>query len=170
MKDVQAKLKEEIKTLEKELREELPKALKKAIEMGDLRENAEYQTAKERQSYVQAKLAQLTERLSKLSMINLDKIPADRASYGSTVVLYDIEKEEEFTYHLVSSEESDVAVGKISTTSPIGRALMGVQVDDEVQIRTPRGTRGCEILHIRTIHDKAEETLKTQPRGGSEEE
>ncbi|HSR50503.1 MAG TPA: transcription elongation factor GreA [Acidobacteriota bacterium] len=170
MKDVQAKLKEEIKKLEKELREELPRALKKAMEMGDLRENAEYQTAKERQSYVQAKLAQLTERLSKLSMINLDKIPADRASYGSTVVLYDIDKEEEFTYHLVSSEESDVAEGKISTSSPIGRALMGCQVDDEVQIRTPRGTRNCEILDLKTIHDKAQEALKKKPAEVSDEE
>ncbi|HSR68066.1 MAG TPA: transcription elongation factor GreA [Acidobacteriota bacterium] len=163
MKDVQEKLKQEIKILEKELREELPKALKKAIEMGDLRENAEYQTAKERQSYVQAKLAQLQQRLSKLSMVNLDKIPTDRASYGSTVVLYDIDREEEFTYHLVSSEESDVAQGKVSTTSPIGRALMGCQVDDEVRIRTPRGVRNCEILSLTTIHDKAQATLEKEP-------
>lgn len=156
MKEAQEKLREKIKALERELRDELPKALGKALEMGDLRENAEYQTAKERQSYVQAELAQLKQRLSKLSMVDLSKIPRDRVSYGSKVVLFDLDTEEEVSYHLVSSEESDVANGKISTSSPIGRALMGHEEGDEVEIRTPRGVRNCEISSLRTIHDEAE--------------
>ncbi len=156
MKAAQDKLKEEIKALELELRDELPKALKKALEMGDLRENAEYQTAKERQSYVQARLGQLKQRLAKLSMVNLSKIPHDKVSYGSMVELFDIDTEEEVTYRLVSSEESDVSKGLISTTSPIGRALMGHEEGDEVEIRTPRGVRNCEIVSLRTLHDQEE--------------
>ena len=157
MKDVRKKLEEQIRVLERELRDELPKALKKAIELGDLRENAEYQTAKERQSYVHAQLAQLKERLGKLAMVNLDKIPTDRVSYGSRVVLYDIDKETEQTYRLVSSEESDVSQGLISTTSPIGKSLMGREEGDEVEIRTPRGIRHCEIVTLHTLHDLRDE-------------
>ena len=154
MKQAQEKLRAEIKTLERELRDELPKALKKAREMGDLRENAEYQTAKERQSFVQAQLAHLTGRLSQLSMVNLSKIPHDKVSYGSTVELFDIDTQEELTYRLVSIEESDVAKGFISTTSPIGRALLGHKEGDEVEIRIPRGVRTCEIVSLRTMHDQ----------------
>ncbi len=156
MKEAQEKLRAEIKTLERELRDELPKALKKALEMGDLRENAEYQTAKERQRFVQAQLSQLTSRLSKLSLVNLSKIPHDKVSYGSTVELFDIDTEEQVTYRLVSIEESDVAKGLISTTSPIGQALMGHKEGDEVEIRIPRGVRNCEIVSLRTWHDQKE--------------
>lgn len=153
MKDVKKKLEDEIRKLERELREELPEALKKALEMGDLRENAEYQAAKERQSYVRAQLAQLRERLSKFSLINLNKIPTDKASYGSTVVLWDLETEAEITYRLVISEESDAARGLISTSSPIGKSLLGKREGDEVVIRTPRGVKHYEIVKLTTIHD-----------------
>ncbi len=156
MKDVKKKLEDEIRKLERELTDELPKALKKALEMGDLRENAEYQTAKERQSYVQAHLAQLRQRLSKLSMINLNKIPMDRVSYGSTVDLVDLESGEEVTYHLVLSEESDASQGRISTTSPIGKSLMGHEEGDEVLIRTPRGAKKYEIAKLVTLHEQAQ--------------
>lgn len=155
MKDAKQKLEQEIRKLEKELKEELPLALKKALEHGDLRENAEYQTAKERQSYAQAHLAHLRERLSKLSMVNLNKLPTDRISYGSTVVLRDLDSGNEVTYRLVTSEESDVAKGLISTTSPIGKSLMGREEGDEVKIQTPRGTKSFEILKLSTIHDEA---------------
>jgi len=153
LKQVKKNLEARIKKLERELQEELPKALGKALEMGDLRENAEYQTAKERQSYVQAELAQLKERLSKLSMVNLGKIPRDRVSYGSVVTLYDLDRGEEITYRLVTSEESDVKQGLISTTSPIGKSLMGCAEGDEVSIRTPRGERNYEISKLVTIHE-----------------
>lgn len=154
MKEVKKKLEDEIRKLERELRDELPKALKKALELGDLRENAEYQTAKERQSYVQARLGQLKQRLSSLSMVNLNNIPTDRVSYGSRVVLYDLGTEQEVSYHLVSSEESDVNNGKISTSSPIGKSLLGHEEGDEVEIRTPRGVKHYEIVKLTTIHDQ----------------
>ena len=154
VKQAKAKLEGEIRKLERELREELPAALKKALQLGDLRENAEYQTAKERQSYVQARLGHLKQRLAKLSLINLSKIPRDRISYGSTVVLFDLDTEDEVTYRLVTSEESDVKAGKISTTSPIGRSLMNREEGDEVQIRTPGGTKHYEIVKLTTIHDE----------------
>ena len=153
MKEAKKKLEKEIRKLEWELRDELPKALKSAVELGDLRENAEYQTAKERQSYVQAQLANLQQRLSTLSMIDLTNIPPDRVSYGSTVVLFDLDSEEEITYRLVTSEETDVKSGLISTSSPIGRSLMSHQEGDEVEIRTPRGQKSYEILELTTIHD-----------------
>ena len=154
MKEARKKIEEQIRALERELSEELPEALKKAIEMGDLRENAEYQTAKERQSIVQAQLANLRQRLSALSMVNLNKLPHDRVSYGSTVVLMDLNSGEEFKYRLVTTEESDLRKGWISTTSPIGRSLMGREEGDEVHIAAPRGTKTFEILKLTTIHDE----------------
>lgn len=156
MKEVKRELEERIKKLERELKDELPKALKKALEMGDLRENAEYQAAKERQSYVQAELAQLRQRLAKLSLVNLNKIPEGKISYGSTVVLYDVDRDQEVTYRLVTSEEADVSKGLISTTSPIGKSLMGRQAGDEVVIQTPGGVRTYEIVKLTTIHDQRE--------------
>ncbi len=155
MKEAKEKLQEEIRKLNRELRDELPKALKIAIEHGDLRENAEYQTAKERQSYVQAQLANLQQRLAALSMIDLTKIPTDRISYGSTVVLFDLDNEEEITYRLVTSEEADVKSGLISTTSPIGKSLMSRQQGGEVEIRTPGGQKSYEILELTTIHERS---------------
>ena len=120
MREIKKKLERKIHELDRELKEELPIALKLAIEMGDLRENAEYQTAKERQSIVQTQLSQLRQRLANLSLINLSKIPTDRVSYGSEVVLVDLETEEERCFRLVTSEESDAARGLISTTSDYG--------------------------------------------------
>ncbi len=157
MNEARKKLEDEIKKLDRELKDELPKAFKKALEMGDLRENAEYQTAKERQSYVQAQLAALRARLSKLSMVNLSKIPIDKVSYGSTVVVLDLDSNKETTYKLVTSEESNVAEGLISTTSPIGHSLMGHEEGDEVRIQTPGGTRTYEIVKLTTIHDQSDE-------------
>lgn len=153
--EVYKKLEEEIKILDKELKTELPRALKTAIAMGDLRENAEYHAAKDRRDFVMARLAQLRQRLSDLAMINLDKIPRDRISLGSTVVLFDIEKKEEITYKLVTSEDSDAEQGAISTTSPIGRGLLNKQEGDEVEIKIPSGARSFEVVSFTTIHDQA---------------
>ena len=154
MKEAKKKLEEQIKLLSYELSEELPAALKKAIAMGDLRENAEYQTAKERQSYVQAQLANLRKRLADLSMIDLRKIPKDRISYGSIVLLFNLDTEKEKTYRLVTSEEADFKKGLISTTSPIGRSLIGKRQGDEVEIVTPGGRETYEIVQVTTIHDQ----------------
>ena len=154
MKEAKKKLEEEVRKLDRELKDEIPKALKTAADMGDLSENAEYQAAKERQSYLQARLAQLRERLAKLSMINLSKVPTDRVSYGSKVLLLDLDTDKEVTYKLVSVEESDVKEGLISTTSPIGKSLMGSEEGDEVEIRTPGGIKNYEIVRLTTLHDE----------------
>ena len=153
MKEAKKKLEDEIRTLDRELKEEIPKALKTAAAMGDLSENAEYQAAKERQSFLQARLFQLRDRLATLSMVNLSKIPTDKVSYGSKVVLLDLDTDKEVTYKLVSSEESNVKQGLISTASPIGKSLMGHEEGDEVEIRTPGGVKNYEIVQLTTLHD-----------------
>lgn len=153
---IKKKLEDEIKVLEHELKNDLPKELKKAAALGDLSENAEYQTAKQRQEIVNAKLAHLRKRLAEVALINFDKLPTDKASYGSTVVLYDVQKGSEITYKLVSVEESDHQRGFISTTSPIGKGLLNRQAGDTVKIATPSGIKEFEILKLITIHDQPE--------------
>ena len=153
---IKKKLEEEIQALEFELNHELPKELKKAVAMGDLSENAEYHMAKQRQEFVRARLGQLKKRMADLSLVNMANIPKDRAAIGSTVVVYDSTKDEEIEYKLVTSEESDVNKGLISTTSPIGRALLGKKVGDSGTIITPNGSREIEVLKLTTIHDEAE--------------
>lgn len=160
---VKRKLQEEIDALEHELNHELPKELKKAVALGDLSENAEYHMAKQRQEFVRARLGQLKKRMGDLSLINLANIPKDKAALGSTVVVFDSTKDEELTYKLVTSEETDVTKGLISTTSPIGRALMGKKVGDTTEVVTPTGKRELEVLKLTTIHDEAgEEKLSNQ--------
>jgi transcription elongation factor GreA len=155
MEDLKKRLQEEITALEYELRNELPKEILKARAHGDLRENAEFHAAKERQRYVDARLSQLISRLAEYSMVDLSKIPRDRVGLGSKVVVLDTKKDEEITYKLVTSEETDVANGLISTSSPIGRGLLGKKVGDEVKIAIPDGTRELEIISLVTIHDAA---------------
>ena len=142
--------------LEYELVHELPKEIKRAAALGDLSENAEYHMAKQRQEYVKARVRQLGKRLADLSLINMNNIPRDKIGLGSTVKVYDHTKNEEVEYKLVTSEESDVAAGKISTTSPIGRALLHKKVGDTAVVVTPAGKRELEILSLATIHDEAE--------------
>ncbi len=153
MIELKKKLQAEIAALEYELRNELPKEILKAREHGDLSENAEYHAAKERQSYVSARLAQFHQRLKDLSMVDVSKIATDRVGLGSTVVVYDSQKEMEVTYYLVTSEDADAAAGRISTTSPIGKGLLGKQVGDEVRIVIPGGSRNMEVLRLTTIHE-----------------
>src|SRR5512142_429210 len=152
---IKKKIEDEIRTLEHELSHELPKELKKAVAMGDLSENAEYHMAKQRQEFVRARLGQLKQRMADLSMVNMANIPKDKAAIGSTIKVYDSTKEEEIEYKLVTSEESDVTKGLISTTSPIGRALMGKKVGDTVTVVTPTGKRELEVLKLVTMHDEA---------------
>jgi transcription elongation factor GreA len=151
--DIKKKLEEEIQALEKELREELPKALKTAAALGDLSENADYSAARERQDFVRVRLGQLKQRLADLSMINFDKIPRDRISLGSKVVLLDVDKNEEVVYKLVTSEDADAPNGMISTTSPIGRSLLNKREGDTVHVKIPSGERTFEIIRFTTMHD-----------------
>jgi len=153
---IKKKLLEEIAVLEHELSHELPAEIKKAVAMGDLSENAEYHMAKQRQEFVNARLGQLKRRMAELSLVNLTNIPRDRVGFGSTIVVFDSTKEEEIVYRLVTSEESDVSKGLISTTSPIGRGLVGKRVGDMATIVTPNGKRELEVLKLTTIHDEAE--------------
>jgi transcription elongation factor GreA len=155
--DIKKKLQDEINALDYELRNELPKEILKARAHGDLSENAEFHAAKERQGFVNARLNQLMQRLAEMSMIDFSKIPHDRAGLGSTVVVLDVKRDEEITYSLVTTEEADAANGKVSTTSPIGRALLGKQEGDSVKVQSPGGVKDLEILKLTTIHDAAVE-------------
>ena len=145
---------DEIGQLERELKTELPKEIQRARELGDLRENAEYKAAKERQEYVNARIGMLRKRVSEISLLNLDRIPHGKAAFGSTLV----HKEgtgATLTFQLVMPEDADGEKGWISTASPIGRALMGKEEGDEVEVPTPAGVRTFEILKLATIHDEA---------------
>ena len=156
MEQLKKKLQDEINALEHELRNELPKEILKARAHGDLRENAEFKAAKERQSYVDARLGQLKQRLANFSMVDMSKIPKDRVGLGSTVLVLDLDKDEKVTYKLVTSEEADFPKGLISTNSPIGKGLLNKKVGDEVKIPSPGGIREMEILNLTTIHDLEE--------------
>ena len=156
MEDIKKKLQDEIGVLEHEFRHELPKEILKARAHGDLSENAEYHAAKERQGYVNARLSQLRKRLGEFSMVDLSKLPTDKVGLGSTVVVMDLQKDQEMTYKLVTSEEADVAAGRISTSSPIGRGLLGKSLGDTVRVSIPGGVREMEIVKLTTIHDPVE--------------
>ena len=157
MTDIKKKLQDEITTLDYELKVELPKEILKARAHGDLSENAEYHAAKERQGFVNARLNQLKRRLAEISSIDFTKIPHNRVGLGSKVVVLDSKRDEEVTYNLVTTEEADAANGKISTTSPIGRALLGKEEGDVVRVQSPGGAKELEILKLTTIHDAVEE-------------
>jgi len=152
---IKQKLQQELDALEHELSVELPKEIAVARAHGDLSENAEYKFAKERQGYVNAKIGQLKKRMGDLGMLNLSNIPKDRAGYGSRIVVMDLQRSVKLEYKLVSSEEADVEQGLISTTSPIGRALLNRRVGDEVQVATPNGKKEFEVVRLVTIHEDA---------------
>ncbi len=151
---IKKKLQDEIAALEHELHDELPKEIKVARAHGDLSENAEYKYAKERQGYVAARLGQLHQRMADISMLNLNNLPKDRAAYGSRIVVLDIAKETKIEYKLVTVEEADATKGMISTTSPIGRALLGKKVGDEVKVTTPAGIKEYEVVRLTTIYEE----------------
>ena len=148
------KFQDEIQALDRELKLELPREIKRARELGDLRENAEYAAAKERQRLVEARISMLQKRVSEISLINIDRIPADRAGFGSTLDVVE-SNGERLTFQLVMPEDADAAKGLISTTSPIGRALLNKEEGDTVKVVTPGGQREFEIVKLVTIHDEA---------------
>jgi transcription elongation factor GreA len=148
------KFQDEITTLDRELKLELPKEIKRARELGDLRENAEYQAAKERQRLVEARISMLQKRVSEISLINIDRIPSDRAGFGSTLDVIE-SNGDKLTFQLVMPEDADAAKGLISTTSPIGRAFLNKEPGDSVKVVTPGGKREFEIVKLVTIHDDA---------------
>jgi len=147
------KFEQEIAQLEKELKTELPKEIQRARELGDLRENAEYAAAKERQRLVEARISMLKKRVSEISLMNLDKIPHDRVGFGSTVHLKDPQGQT-IIYQLVMPEDADPGQGLISTASPIVRALVNREEGDEVNVTTPNGSRRFEVVKLVTVHDE----------------
>jgi transcription elongation factor GreA len=156
MADFKKRLADEIRTLDYELKVELPKEILRAREHGDLRENAEYKAAKERQSFLQARIGQLQQRLAGLSLMNLDKIPRDKVGLGSTVSVRETGSGEEIVYDIVTPEEADPTQGRISPSSPIGKCLLGHEAGEVVEVTVPSGRREYEILKLVTIHDQAE--------------
>jgi transcription elongation factor GreA len=147
------KFEDEIQQLDRELKTELPKEIKRARELGDLRENAEYQAAKERQRFVESRLSLLQKRVSEISLMNLERLPRDKVGFGSTVTLRD-ETGQPVIYQLVMPEDANVDEGLISTASPIGRALLNKEEGDKVTVKTPNGVvRHFEITRLLTIHD-----------------
>src|SRR3954447_13834876 len=146
------KFEDELQKLNHELKLELPKEIKRARELGDLRENAEYQAAKERQRLVESQISMLQKRVAEISLINVDRIPKDRAGFGSTLEVLDGHGEK-MTLQLVMPEDADAEKGIISTTSPIGRALINKEPGDSVKVVTPGGAREFQILKLTTIHD-----------------
>jgi len=154
MKAVRDKLEGELHALERELTVDLPREIKVAVAMGDLRENAEYHAALDRQRYVRARIGQLQRRLSELGTMNMDRIPTDRVGLGSTIVLIDLDIDVELTYELVIPEMADLEKGLVSAASPIGRGLLGKKDGETVVIEVPSGKKRFEILDVKTIHDK----------------
>ncbi len=154
MTDIKKKLQDEIAVLEYEYLVELPREILKARAHGDLSENAEYHAAKDRQGFLNARIGHLKKRLAEMSMVDFSKIPHNKVGLGSTVVVLDVKRDAEITYYLVTSEEADAANGRVSTTSPIGRALINKEVGDEVKVVSPGGTKDLEIRKLTTIHDE----------------
>jgi transcription elongation factor GreA len=154
MREIKERLTSELKLLEHEFRVELPREIKTAVSMGDLRENAEYHAALERQTYVRARIGQLRERLASLNSLNLGQVPRDRVGLGSRVTLRDSDRDKEVCYELVFPEIADLERGLISVASPIGRSLLGKRPGDEVQIETPAGAKRFEILDLETVHGR----------------
>src|ERR1700756_417565 len=150
---IKQKLQQELDALEHELNVELPKEIAVARAHGDLSENAEYKFAKERQGFVNARIGALKKRMGDLGMLNLTNIPKDRAGYGSRIIVLDTQKDIKVEYKLVSNEKADVEKGLISTTSPIGKALLNKKVGDEIQVATPAGQKEFEVVRLVTIHE-----------------
>ncbi len=155
IEEVIEKLQAEVETLHHELNVTLPAALEKAIALGDLKENGDYHAALERQRFVQARLAHLTSRLTKLSQIDKSKIPPDRVGLGSKVVVRDMDTKEEETFELIIPDVMDIDDGQISVASPLGSALVEKKVGQVAEARLPFGTRKLKILKLQTLHDLA---------------
>jgi transcription elongation factor GreA len=158
MDEIKKRLEDEIRTLDYELKVHLPKEILRAREHGDLRENAEYKTAKERQSFLQARLGQLHRRLAALSLVNLDKVPRDKVGLGSTVSLRQTGNGEQIVYEIVTPEEADPTLGRISPSSPIGKSLLGHEPGDTVEVVVPSGTKEYEITKLVTIYDQVKDS------------
>ncbi|MCU0253007.1 MAG: transcription elongation factor GreA [Acidobacteria bacterium] len=166
MRHILERIESELKLLDRELRIELPKEIARATALGDLRENAEYHAALDRQRYVQARIAHLNQRRSQLSTVRLDQIPRDRAAFGSIVTVRDLDTDEELVFELVLGDDGDASQGRISVSSPIGRALLNRRPGEEVVAKVPAGERTLEVVALTTLHERPEED-GAQPAAGA---
>ena len=157
---IKKRLEDEIRTLDYELKVQLPKEILKAREHGDLRENAEYKAAKERQTFLDARIGQLHRRLAALSLMNLDRVPRGKVGLGSTVTLRHTGNSEEVIYEIVTPEETDPSTGRISPSSPIGKSLLNHEEGDTVEVRVPSGVKGYEIVRLLTVHDQVKDAAE----------
>jgi transcription elongation factor GreA len=151
---VLSKLRKELEELRYELKSKLPKELEEARAHGDLRENAEYEACKERQGILSARIGQIEQRIRDLSLYSIQSIPREAVGYGSLVTLESLDDGEEQVFEIVLPEEVDVAAGRISVGSPVGRALLNKEIGDEVEVQTPRGKKAFQIRELRTIHER----------------
>lgn len=149
--EIRQKIEDEIGRLTRELNVELPQRIGEAVELGDLRENAEYKSALERQQFVQARLGHLRSRMSELSKIDVEAMPFDRVGFGSRVKVHDTVLDEEKIFTIVAGDFLDLEKGHISLESPLGRGLLGTRVDDEVEIELPVGMRTFKVLELVTL-------------------
>ena len=156
LEELKNKLGEEIERLTHELQIVLPKAIQKAVEHGDLRENSEYKSALERQQFVQARLNHLTKRYGELSKIDLSEVPTDRVGFGSRVTVVDLRTKDEETYTLVFGDYIDIDSGQISVASPLGQTLMGKKPGDKVSLQLPRGERKLQVKELVTLPQMVE--------------
>jgi transcription elongation factor GreA len=142
------RLRKELENLERRERHDVIKAIEVAREHGDLKENAEYHAAKERQGHVEGRILELKDKLSRAEVIDCSEVNCSRAVFGTIVTMLDLDEDIEVTYQLLGPEESDVEKGIISTQSPLGRAILGKEIDDEVKVVTPGGIREFEVMNI----------------------
>ncbi len=149
--EIRQKIDEEMGRLDHELTRELPERIRKAAELGDLRENAEYKSALERQQFVQARMSHLSQRQSELSQIDVENLPSDRVGFGSKVSVEDLEGRETFDFTIVAGDFLDLDAGQVSLASPIGQGLLGARQDEEVTIFLPMGERRYRILKLVTL-------------------
>lgn len=143
-----ARLEEELRQLKTVARPEVIKAIAEAREHGDLSENAEYHAARERQSFIEGRVAELEDKISRAQVIDPSKLSGDTVKFGATVRVVDEDTDQETTYQIVGETEADVKAGRIAITSPIARALIGKAVGDSVEVATPKGPKAYEILKI----------------------
>ncbi len=153
---IRAKLEGEIERLTEELTRDLPARIKTAMEHGDLRENAEFKAAKERQAFVEARLNHLTTRMTELSRIDVTQMAYDKVGFGSQVTITDLEMGEDFTFTITAGDFIDLDAGQVSLASPIGRGLLGTKAGQEVTIALPRGERRYRVVQLKTLPQQLE--------------
>ncbi len=169
LEELREQLNQEAEELLHELNVELPKEIEEAVDHGDLSENSEYEAARERQQFVQARLDYISRRLSELSEMDMETIPEDRVGFGTQVTVRDLEEDEEEVYTLAMGDlmDLDMDSGEISMESPIGRSLLGCEEGDRVTVNTPGGQLRYEVVDVQTLHDMVDGEDRSEEQGAA---